>query len=117
MIIGPIITAGKLLFKYRKQIYAVVSAQDRYIKKAFVGTRVSKAGQYGWRSGAAAGSLLGTYIKLPDDQFNDAIQTPPKSPTSKPNKTRRRQTGKYNRRSRNQYEYRDNYRCPRPRRY
>ncbi len=85
MTIGPIITAGKIVWKYRKQIYSVVSAQDRYIKGAFAGTRVSKAAQYGWRSGAATGSLVGTYFKLPDDNnLNGGLQ---KEPTRKQPKT------------------------------
>ncbi len=89
-----IYTAGKLIFRYRKQIYAVVSAQDRYIKGAFVGTRVSKAAQYGWRSGAAAGSLIGTYITndAPETPGN-GIQKPVHVPTpSTSYKTRRRPT-------------------------
>lgn len=72
MVVGAIAagiyTAGKIIFRYRKQIYAVVTAQDRYIKGAFVGTRVSKAAQYGWRSGAAAGGLLGSTL-INDDEI------------------------------------------------
>ncbi len=82
-------------FKYRKQIYAVVTAQDRYIKGAFVGTRISKAAQYGWRTGAAAGGLLGSYVNIPaEDTPGNGIQTPnvKRPATSPPNQTRYRQS-------------------------
>ncbi len=69
-LVRPAIIIAQQIWKYRKQIYAVASAQDRYIKSAFVGTRVSKAAQYGWRSGAAAGGLVGGLIS------NDAADTP-----------------------------------------
>jgi len=96
MVIGPIIAGIKIaqkIYRYRNQIYAVVTAQDRAIKGAFVGTRVSKAAQYGWQSGAGAGGLLGAFI------YNDAEDTPgngiqktiPKRPqTSKSYQTRKR---------------------------
>ncbi len=117
-LIKPAIIVATQVYKHRKAIYAVITAQDRYIKGAFVGTRVSKAAQYGWRSGAAAGGLLGSYIKFPDDQLNDGIPTPPKRTTpSQPDKTRSRQTGKYYSRNRNKYEYNKYRRCPRPFRY
>ncbi len=89
-----IYNAGKLIFRYRKQIYSVVSAQDRYIKGAFVGTRVSKSAQYGWRSGAAIGGLVGSYIKLDaDDSPGNGIQTKkPVITTRTPYKTRYRPT-------------------------
>ncbi len=123
MVIGPIIAGIKIaqkIFKYRNQIYAVASAQDRAIKGAFVGTRVSKAAQYGWRTGAAGGGLIGTLItnEAPDSPGN-GIQKPFKkqSPSRKPYKTR----GGFSRRSnarRSYYNRPDRYsRCPRPRKY
>ncbi len=90
------------VFKYRKQIYSVVSAQDRYIKGAFVGTRISKAAQYGWRSGAAIGGLVGSLNYSPaDDSPGNGIQkTIPKRPTpGKSYQTRNRQTTQYSRRN------------------
>ncbi len=100
MVIGIITTAIKIaskVFKYRNQIYQVASAQDRAIKSAFVGTRISKASQYGWRTGAAAGGLIGTLInKDADDSPGNAIQkTPTKHTPRPPYKARRGQTGSY----------------------
>ncbi len=98
MVIGIITTAIKIaakVFKYRNQIYQVASAQDRAIKGAFVGTRISKASQYGWRTGAAAGGLIGTLInKDADDSPGNAIQkTPTKHTPRPPYQARRGQTG------------------------
>ncbi len=70
MVYGAIARGISLGWRYRKQIYAVITAQDRAIKGAFVGTRVSKAGQWGWRTGAGAGSLIGSLI-TEDDGIND----------------------------------------------
>ncbi len=92
----------KTAFKYRKQIYAVVTAQDRAIKGAFVGTKVSKAAQWGWRTGAAAGGLVGSLnTNQADDSPGNGIQTtiPKQSTPSKSYKTRSRQTNQYNRRN------------------
>ncbi len=97
MVLGGIVVGVKIaqkVWKYRKQIYSVISAQDRYIKGAFVGTRVSKAAQYGWRSGAALGGLTGSLI-APDTPGNDIAPTvfPKKQPSSyKSYKTRYRRT-------------------------
>ncbi len=123
MVIGPIIAGIKIaqkIYKYRNQIYAVASAQDRAIKGAFVGTRVSKAAQYGWRSGAAAGGLIGSYINFDaEDSPGNGIQTPiqPVNTSSPPNKTRGGFTGRsYAKQS--TYQRPDRYgRCPRPRKY
>ncbi len=123
MVIGPIIAGIKIaqkIYKYRNQIYAVASAQDRAIKGAFVGTRVSKSAQYGWRTGAAAGSLIGSYINLdaedtPGNGVQKAFQ--PVNPSSPPNKTRGRFTGRSNF-GKPTYQRPDRYgRCPRPRKY
>ncbi len=104
MVLGQILKVGSVIFKYRKQIYAVVTAQDRYIKGAFVGTRVSKAAQYGWRSGAAIGGFYGAFNnQAPDTPGNGQIPSFTKSPTGTQNKTRNR----FSTRSRT----RNNYRC------
>ncbi len=101
MVIGIITTAIKIaskVYKYRNQIYQVASAQDRAIKSAFVGTKISKASQYGWRTGAAAGGLIGTLInKDADDSPGNAIQkTPSKQyPTRPSNQARRGQARSY----------------------
>ncbi len=120
MVIGlirPAIIVAQQLWKYRKQIYSVVSAQDRYIKGAFVGTRVSKAAQYGWRSGAAIGGLTGSlnYYNADDSPGNGVPKIQQKSTPGKPDKTRSRQTTEsYSRYSRRRVPY-SGKRCPRPR--
>ncbi len=111
-IIPIAIKVAQTVFKYRRQIYSVITAQDRYIKGAFVGTRVSKAAQYGWRSGAAAGGLLGsTLINDADDSPGNAIQKakPKQTTTSKPYQTRRRQTRSNRSRYCRPYESRSRY--------
>ncbi len=100
ILIRPAIIAIQTAWKYRHQIYAVVTAQDRAIKGAFVGSRVSKAAQYGWRTGAAGGGIAGAFIK-DDNTFqpgNGAVLQPkqrhvPK--TGKSYKTRRGFTSRY----------------------
>ncbi len=102
-LVRPAIIAVQTIWRYRKQIYSVVSAQDRYIKGAFVGTRVSKAAQYGWRSGAAAGGLLGSLNTnyAPDTPGNGFQTIQPVNKTRPPNKTR----GRYPRRLRTRRKY------------
>ncbi len=93
-------------FRYRKQIYAVITAQDRAIKGAFVGTRISKAAQYGWRTGAGAGGLLGSLNNYnADDTPGNGVQKTisKQTPSSKPHKTRGGQTVSYQRRNKRSY--------------
>ncbi len=111
MALIPLIAqVGKAVFKYRRQIYSVITAQDRAIKAGFRGTKISKATQYGWRSGAAAGGLLGSLINNDaDDSPGNVIQKPfskrpSRSTTNKSYQTR----GRYSRRS--------GSRCPSPKR-
>ncbi len=117
-LIRPAIIVAQQIWKYRKQIYAVVSAQDRYIKGAFVGTRVSKAAQYGWRSGAAAGGLLGSYITVNDNQLNDIAPIPQAKPkTYTPDKTRYRPTARTRSGERTRVQFGRKRRCTSPRKY
>ncbi len=118
MVIGPIIAGIKIaqkIYKYRNQIYAVASAQDRAIKGAFVGTRASKAVQYGWRTGAAAGGLIGGTLinNAPDGIGNGQERFVPKTRT--PYKTRRRFSTSYRTRSGKRQFFDKSRRCPRPR--
>ncbi len=106
-LVRPAIIVAQQLWKYRKQIYSVVSAQDRYIKGAFVGTRVSKAAQYGWRSGAGAGSIIGSYIT------NDAEDTPGNG-VQKPIQKVTTPSKSYQ--TRNRYTRSSRRRCPSPKR-
>ncbi len=110
-LVRPAIIIAQQVWKYRKQIYAVVSAQDRYIKGAFVGTRVSKAAQYGWRSGAAAGGILGSlnYKPAEDSPGNGLSTQIPKKPTTgksykaRGRSTRRSSNRRFNRCNPNRY--------------
>ncbi len=107
-------------FKYRKQIYAVASAQDRAIKGAFVGSRVSKAAQYGWRSGAAAGGLIGSYITNDtEDTPGNGISTqkPKQYPPGKSYQTRNRFTKRNYSRYSNKCKPYNKYRYTNNRRY
>ncbi len=121
MVVGAIAqgiyTAGKIIFRYRKQIYSIVTAQDRYIKNAFVGTRVSKAAQYGWRSGAAAGGIVGSFISNnADDTPGNGLQTQkPKYTPSPSYQTRNRFTTRsYTEYASKRRTYQER-RCPSPR--
>ncbi len=99
-LIRPAIVIAQHVWKNRKAIYAVITAQDRYIKSATQYGRWSKAQSYGWRSGAIAGSFASSFITTADDSPGNGIQTPfQKQPqTDKPDQTRRRFTGsKYSR--------------------
>ncbi len=117
MVIGIIATgvwkAAQLAFKYRHQIVSVITAQDRAIKGAFIGTRVSKAGQYGWRTGAAAGGLIGsTLISSPDDDYGDGEIPWSKTPTGSFNKTYGGKTRSGNGRYQSYSRFNKGYRRP-----
>lgn len=96
MTIGSIFKIGipivQQVYKHRKTIYAVLTAQDRYISSAFRYGGYGKATSYGVRSGALAGSTIGYFISNAPDTPGNGIQTPfQKQPqTSKPYKTRNR---------------------------
>ncbi len=92
-LVRPAIIIAQQIWKHRKAIYAVVTAQDRYIKSATQYGRWSKAASYGWRSGAVAGSFASSFISTPDGIGNDAtIPKRPKPTPYKPDKTRQRRT-------------------------
>ncbi len=93
-LIGPAIKIAQLVYKNRQTIYKVLIAQDKAIGGAYRKGGYGKATSYGVRSGAAAGSLIGSLItNIADDTPGNAIQTPfSKQPitTRKPYKTRKR---------------------------
>jgi len=94
MVLGQILKIGTVVFKYRRQIYRVLTAQDRYIDKAMRVGKYGRQARYGVRHGALAGSLIGPLIAS-DSPGNDNAQIPQtrKRPqTSKPPKTRYRRT-------------------------
>ncbi len=92
-LIRPAAVVATQLYKHRKAIYAVLTAQDRYISKSFKYGGYGKATSYGVRSGALAGSIAGAFINNADDTPGNGIPKvlPGKQPTtSKPYQTRRR---------------------------
>ncbi len=93
MVLGQILKVGAVVLRHRKAIYAVLTAQDRYISKSFKYGGYGKATSYGVRSGALAGSIAGAFINNADDSPGNAIQkTFEKQPTpGKSYKTRGRQ--------------------------
>ncbi len=115
MVLGQILKIGSVLIKHRKAIYAVITAQDRYIKSATQYGRWSKSASYGWRSGAVIGSFASSFITNDaDDSPGNGIQKtiPKQTPPSKPYQTRQgRTTG--NRYSKSSYNRFDKY-CRRP---
>lgn len=68
-------TVIPVIYKHRKAIYAVLTAQDRYISKSFRYGGYGKATSYGVRSGALAGSIAGAFISNnAEDSPGNAIQ-------------------------------------------
>lgn len=95
-LIGPIARGIRIGLRYRKQLYRIITAQDRYIDKAMRAGGYGKSARYGVRHGALVGSLVGTLI-APDTPGNDdAIQKKPRKPiTPRPAyQTRNRQTSR-----------------------
>ncbi len=77
MVLGQILKVGSVIVKHRKAIYAVLTAQDRYISSAFRYGGYGKATSYGVRSGALAGSVIGAFISHDaDDSPGNAVQKP-----------------------------------------
>ncbi len=118
-LIPIIVTAAKVatkVYKHRKAIYAVLTAQDRYISSAFRYGGYGKATSYGVRSGALAGSVIGSFINNAEDTPGNGVQKPfHGTPSSPPNKTRIRQSIRDGSRNRRQYSFDNRGRCPRPR--
>lgn len=108
MVIGIGIKILQTAFRYRNQIYKVLSAQDRAIGTAARIGGYGRQAQRGVRHGAIAGSVIGTVLSEFGDDIEDFGQTKqPVSTSRKYTKTRRR------------YPSRFNIRCPtdiRPRR-
>ncbi len=90
-LVRPAIIVAQQIIKHRKAIYAVLTAQDRYISKSFKYGGYGKATSYGVRSGALIGSVAGAFISNAEDSPGNAIQKQiqKQSPTRKPYKTRR----------------------------
>ncbi len=110
MVLAPIIRAGTFIVKHRKAIYAVLTAQDRYISKSFKYGGYGKATSYGVRSGALGGSIIGSFLSNPVDDLTNGSPIQQESPSG--NQYEKRTRDKYNTRSRyKQYiPYSGNYR-------
>ncbi len=104
MVYGAIARGIGQIIRHRKAIYAVITAQDRYISKSLKYSGWGKSASFGWRSGAAAGGLIGPLI---NDQVteltNGSIQ--PITPSRDQYKKRTRNI-RYNR---SRYKYNDSY--------
>ncbi len=84
-------TVIPVIYKHRKAIYAVLTAQDRYISKSFKYGGYGKATSYGVRTGALVGSVAGAFISnTAEDSPGNGVQTTiqPKPTTGKPDKAR-----------------------------
>jgi len=116
------IKIAQLVFRYRKGLYKVLTAQDRAIGSAWKRGGYGRQAQYGARTGAAAGTLTAPFISnfAPDSPGNE-LQKPiqkRKQPTPrKPYKTRGGFPVRSGTRSTNQQYSYQNRRCPRPRKY
>ncbi len=101
MVLGQILKVAAVVVKHRKAIYAVLTAQDRYISKSFKYGGYGKATSYGVRSGALAGSVAGAFINNADDSPGNGIQTQPRKldKTSPSYQTRSRQSTRTSSRS------------------
>ncbi len=115
VILSSAIKIAQKVYKYRHLIYRTLAAQDKAISGSLSKARWSKASSYGWRTGAAAGGLVGPLINMDaDDTPGNGIQKGYEkfNPPSKPYKTRRGRTIGYNRRYEGR-QYPDKYsRCP-----
>ncbi len=104
MVIGlirPAIAVATQVYKHRKTIYAVLTAQDRYISRSFKYGGYGKATSYGVRSGALVGSIAGAFLNAPDSPGNDAsvpFQKQPKYTPRTSYQTRYRRTRRPRRR-------------------
>ncbi len=118
MVLGQILKVGSVLIKHRKTIYAVLTAQDRYISKSFKYGGYGKATSYGVRSGALIGSVAGAFISNAEDTPGNAIQkTFTKSPSGKSYQTRNRFAKRNYSRYRNKCKPYNKYRYTNNRRY
>ncbi len=115
MVIGII---ARIVFRHRKTLYKILTAQDRAIGSAWKRGGYGRQTRYGVRTGAAAGTLTAPFITnfAPDTPGNE-LQTPfqKRIKTYTPYKTRSRFSTRYS--SRSSFGQRPNKfgRCPSPR--
>ncbi len=117
-LVRPAIVVLQQIIKHRKTIYKVLTAQDKYIAKSMKAGGYGKQASYGVRSGALAGSVIGSIINNAEDTPGNGVSQPWYGPqTSPPNKARVQQPVRN--RSRNSSKYCIDYRSgrSRPRKY
>ncbi len=75
LVLSQIIKIGTIAFRYRKQLYKVLVAQDRAIGGAWRRGGYGRQTQYGVRHGLVAGTIAGTIInEMIPDTPNGALQ-------------------------------------------
>ena len=102
MVIGIGIKILQQAFRYRKQIYTVLTAQDRAIGTSMRIGGYGRQATRGLQHGAIAGSVLGTALSEFGDDVEDFGFTPQK-PVSTSRKYIKTRSG---------YSGRNNFRCP-----
>ncbi len=113
VLISGVIQAGKIVYRFRKQIYRTLVAQDRAIDRAFKIGGYGRQTRYGARHGALAGSVAGAFIDQQGLPQDSGIPQKQRTKTNNFDKKRGRNF-RYNSRS---YEYgnRKHYcRCRKP---
>ncbi len=103
MVIGIGVKIIQTAFRYRNQIYKVLTAQDRAINSAMRVGGYGRQATRGVRHGALAGSVIGTVLSEFGDDVEDFGFSSPKQPVS----TSRKYT-----KTRSRYSRRTDFRCP-----
>ncbi len=113
--IRPAVFVAQQVWKHRKAIYSVISAQDKYISKSLKYGGYGKATSWGWRSGAAAGSLVGPLINDQVSELTNGSIQPVPTPRSVDKKRPgiQRYNGRKYKRYKSYYSYnrRQRYAC------
>ncbi len=98
VIIAGAVQVAKTAWRFRKQIYKGLVAQDKLIGYGWKKGGYSKWTSAGVRHGAIGGSVAGLFIKSPDYISDDAIQENVEpAPTSPFTQARNRRTRRYSR--------------------
>ncbi len=102
MVYGQIaIQTAKTVWRFRKQIYKGLVAQDKIIGTTWKMGGYSKWTSAGIRHGALAGSTIGGLIGYQGEDSGNAIQKPQSPSSNQVGKTYSRQSRRYSRRSQN----------------
>ena len=111
-LLGPAIKIAQTVYKHRQSIYRVIVAQDKAIGGAYRKGGYGKATQYGVRTGAGAGALIGSLISnQAEDTPGNGISTfPKKIPKRNPSRSTYKTRGRQTRRCYPRYQsYRKSY--------